>query len=76
MCGTVRFHVIVRFFTVKNKSCSVSAAWTLAFIAVVYLTAPAVGAFARGNLIESLNEKAKELPVWFAEFETDKCLGR
>lgn len=72
MCGTAGLpHVIVRFFTVKNvRAVRKSAAWTLAFIAVVYLTAPAVGAFARVNLIESLNEKkAKELPAWFAEFE-------
>ena len=72
MCGTAGLpHVIVRFFTVKNvRAVRKSAAWTLAFIAVVYLTAPAVGAFARVNLIESLNEKkAKEFPVWFAEFE-------
>ena len=72
MCGTAGLpHVIVRFFTVKNvRAVRKSAAWTLVFIAVVYLTAPAVGAFARVNLIESLNEKkAKELPVWFAEFE-------
>ena len=72
MCGTAGLpHVIVRFFTVKNvRAVRKSASWTLAFIAVVYLTAPAVGAFARVNLIESLNEKkAKELPVWFTEFE-------
>lgn len=72
MCGTAGLpHVIVRFFTVKNvRAVRKSAAWTLAFIAIVYLTAPAVGAFARVNLIESLNEKkAKELPAWFAEFE-------
>ena len=57
MCGTAGLpHVIVRFFTVKNvRAVRKSAAWTLAFIAVVYLTAPAVGAFARVNLIESLN---------------------
>ena len=75
MCGTAGLpHVIVRFFTVKNvRAVRKSAAWTLAFIAVVYLTAPAVGAFARVNLIESLNEKkAKELPVWFAEFEKNR----
>ena len=72
MCGTAGLpHVIVRFFTVKNvKAVRISAAWTLAFIAIVYLTAPAVGAFARVNLIESLNEKkSTELPAWFVEFE-------
>jgi cation/acetate symporter len=72
MCGTAGLpHVIVRFFTVKNVSAvRTSAAWTLLFIAVVYLTAPAVGAFARVNLIETLNECAyAEAPSWFYEFE-------
>ena len=72
MCGTAGLpHVIVRFFTVKNVSAvRTSAAWTLLFIAVVYLTAPAVGAFARVNLIEALNECAySEAPSWFYAFE-------
>lgn len=72
MCGTAGLpHVIVRFFTVKNvKAVRISAAWTLAFIAVIYLTAPAIGAFSRVNLIDSLNNKdSSELPIWFSEFE-------
>lgn len=71
MCGTAGLpHVIVRFFTVKNvRAVRISAAWTLTFIAVIYLTAPAIGAFARVNVIESLNNKsAEELPVWFDDF--------
>ena len=75
MCGTAGLpHVIVRFFTVKNvKAVRVSACWTLAFIAVIYLTAPTIGAFARVNLIESLDGKTKEeLPTWFAQFEETK----
>jgi cation/acetate symporter len=47
-----------------------SAYWTLSFIAVIYLTAPAIGAFARVNLIEKLHDTAyTEAPDWFQEFE-------
>ncbi len=72
MCGTAGLpHVIVRFFTVKNvRSVRRSAAWTLAFIAVIYLTAPTIGAFSRVNLIEKLNGTSYvETPAWFKEFE-------
>ncbi len=72
MCGTAGLpHVIVRFFTVKNvKSVRRSACWTLAFIAVIYLTAPTIGAFARVNLIEKLhNTPYTEAPSWFRSFE-------
>lgn len=72
MCGTAGLpHVIVRFFTVKDvKSVRKSAYWTLAFIAVIYLTAPAIGSFARVNLIESLHQtKYEEAPYWMKEFE-------
>lgn len=72
MVGTAGLpHVIVRFFTVKNvKSVRQSACWTLAFIAVIYLTAPAVGVFARINLIDSLhNTPYTAVPEWFSKFE-------
>ncbi|MBT65430.1 MAG: cation acetate symporter [Puniceicoccaceae bacterium] len=72
MCGTAGLpHVIVRFFTVKNvRSVRRSAAWTLSFIAVIYLTAPTIGAFSRVNLIEKLNGTAyTEAPAWFYDFE-------
>lgn len=72
MCGTAGLpHVIVRFFTVKNvKAVRTSACWTLAFIAVIYLTAPTIGAFSRVNLISSLNGKRyQEAPQWFRDFE-------
>ncbi|MBK1831871.1 cation acetate symporter [Verrucomicrobiaceae bacterium R5-34] len=73
MCGTAGLpHVIVRFFTVKDvKAVRKSACWTLAFIAVIYLTAPTIGAFSRVNLIEKLNNTAySEAPAWLAEYET------
>ena len=72
MCGTAGLpHVIVRFFTVKSvQAVRNSACWTLAFIGVIYLTAPAIGAFARLNLIEELHEtRYVEAPAWFKEFE-------
>jgi len=72
MFGTAGLpHVIVRFFTVKNvKAVRKSACWTLLFIAVIYLTAPTIGAFARVNLIESLhNTTYKEAPAWLGDFE-------
>ena len=72
MCGTAGLpHVIVRFFTVKNvRSVRRSAAWTLSFIAVIYLTAPTIGAFSRVNLIEKLHDTSyTEAPSWFTEFE-------
>ena len=69
-------HVIVRYFTVKNvRAVRVSAAWTLVFIAVIYLTAPAIGAFARVNLIKAVNEVPRvELPGWFEAFEQTEQL--
>ena len=72
MFGTAGLpHVIVRFFTVKNvKAVRKSACWTLLFIAVIYLTAPTIGAFARVNLIDSLHDKPyKDAPAWLADFE-------
>ncbi len=72
MCGTAGLpHVIVRFFTVKDvKAVRKSACWTLGFIAVIYLTAPTIGAFSRVNLIEKLHETPySEAPYWLQEFE-------
>jgi cation/acetate symporter len=75
MCGTAGLpHVIVRFFTVTDvKSVRISACWTLAFISVIYLTAPAIGAFARTNFIASVSEKAyagpEGVPSWFKNWE-------
>ncbi|WP_194098384.1 sodium:solute symporter family protein [Marivivens aquimaris] len=55
MIGTAGLpHVIVRFFTVPTvKDARFSAGWALVFIALLYLTAPAVGAMARLNVIDT-----------------------
>ena len=59
MVGTAGLpHVIVRFFTVPRvRDARKSAGYALLFIAILYTTAPAVAAFARTNMIQSISEK-------------------
>jgi cation/acetate symporter len=56
MIGTAGLpHVIIRFFTVpKVADARWSAGWTLVFIALLYLTAPAVASMARLNLVNTI----------------------
>lgn len=68
MVGTAGLpHVIVRFFTVpKVKDARVSAGYALLFIAILYTTAPAIAAFARTNMINTVSNKEYALmPEWF-----------
>ncbi len=78
MVGTAGLpHVIVRFFTVpKVSDARLSAGYALIFIALLYTTAPAVGAFARINFIETVNgstyaaaEANGGTPQFFKTFE-------
>jgi len=73
-------HVIVRFFTVpKVSDARKSAGYALFFIAILYTTAPAVGAMARLNLMDTLqpgtvgsvdgNMLYAERPEWFKTWE-------
>jgi cation/acetate symporter len=57
MFGTAGLpHVIVRFYTVKDvRAARYSAVWAIIFIAILYTTAPALGMFARYNLIQSMH---------------------
>lgn len=57
MIGTAGLpHVIMRFFTVaKVSDARSSAGWALVFIAILYTTAPAVGAMAKLNLHGTVN---------------------
>lgn len=57
MFGTAGLpHVIVRFFTVPRvKDARISAGWALVFIAIMYTTIPALAAFSRVNMIETIN---------------------
>ncbi len=56
MFGTAGLpHVIVRFYTTKTvKEARRSAFWALFLISILYTTAPAIGVFAKYNLIETL----------------------
>ncbi|MGM0785732.1 MAG: sodium:solute symporter family protein [Pseudomonadota bacterium] len=56
MVGTAGLpHVIIRFFTVPRVAdARWSAGWALVFIALLYLTAPAVGSMARLNLMTTV----------------------
>ncbi|KAB2923852.1 MAG: cation acetate symporter [Dechloromonas sp.] len=58
MIGTAGLpHVIMRFFTVPTvKDARSSAGWALIFIALLYTTAPAVGAMAKLNLHGTVNK--------------------
>ncbi|MFG0257773.1 MAG: sodium:solute symporter family protein [Phycisphaerales bacterium JB043] len=73
MVGTAGLpHVIVRFYTVPRVSAArLSAGWALVFIAILYTTAPAVAAFARTNLLTSINgQEYSQAPEWFLRWES------
>lgn len=77
MVGTAGLpHVIVRFFTVpKVKDARISAGWALIFIALLYTTAPAISAFVRTNLIQTVsNQPYAEMPAWFSKWEEANLL--
>ncbi|RUO41574.1 cation acetate symporter [Pseudidiomarina aestuarii] len=77
MVGTAGLpHVIVRFFTVpKVSDARLSAGWALVFISVVYLTAPSIAAFAKTNLINTVNGpdlqgvEYEAAPSWIKNWE-------
>ncbi|MBL6432356.1 MAG: VC_2705 family sodium/solute symporter, partial [Alphaproteobacteria bacterium] len=81
MIGTAGLpHVIIRFFTVpKVADARWSAGWALVFIALLYLTAPAVGAMARLNIMDTIqtgevgspegNLAYENRPEWFKNWE-------
>ena len=90
MAGTAGLpHVIVRFFTVpKVRDARSSAGWALVFIAILYTTAPAVGAMARFNLHTTVNTglmaddafgaesalKYEDRPDWMKRWESTKLI--
>ena len=86
MVGTAGLpHVIVRFFTVRRvRDARLSAGFALVFIAILYTAAPAVGAFARTNLIEAVRDAnyqdagvagQKAVPPWFKNWENTELLA-
>jgi len=79
MIGTAGLpHVIIRFFTVpKVADARWSAGWTLIFIALLYLTAPAVASMARLNLVQTIYPEGpqaesiryEDRPEWIQTWE-------
>ena len=72
MVGTAGLpHVIVRFYTVKSVGAARwSAFWALLFISLLYLTAPAVGAFARYAMVSTMHGvEGESRPDWFRSWE-------
>ncbi|WP_319486168.1 sodium:solute symporter family protein [uncultured Cohaesibacter sp.] len=86
MIGTAGLpHVIIRFFTVpKVSDARWTAGWSLVFIAILYTTAPGVGAMARMNLMDTIQTGAvgaedgnllyENRPDWFKNWETTGLL--
>jgi cation/acetate symporter len=87
MIGTAGLpHVIIRFFTVpKVADARASAGWALVFIAILYTTAPAVGAMARLNLMNTIqtgpvgepaaNIEVSQVPNWMENWKTTGLLN-
>ncbi|MBN7771661.1 cation acetate symporter [Marinobacter daepoensis] len=74
MIGTAGLpHVIIRFFTVpKVADARWSGGWALVFIALLYLTAPAVASMARLNIMTTLYpEGTAAQPIEWAEIENE-----
>ncbi|WP_288371735.1 sodium:solute symporter family protein [uncultured Marinobacter sp.] len=79
MIGTAGLpHVIIRFFTVpKVADARWSGGWALVFIALLYLTAPAVASMARLNLMTTIYPEGTaaqpieydQRPGWIATWE-------
>ena len=77
MAGTAGLpHVIVRFYTVpKVRDARKSVGWALIFIAILYLTAPAIAVFARTNLLQTVsNQPYESMPEWFTKWESTGLL--
>lgn len=87
MIGTAGLpHVIIRFFTVpKVADARSSAGWALVFIAILYTTAPAIGAMARLNLMNTVqigpvgspdgNLVIADRPQWMKNWEATKLIA-
>lgn len=78
MVGTAGLpHVIIRFYTVPTvRAARISAFYALIFIAILYTTAPALGAFARYTLTNVLSDTSyAAAPSWFKNWENTGLLA-
>ncbi|MCC9168755.1 sodium:solute symporter family protein [Pontibacter harenae] len=78
MVGTAGLpHVIVRFFTVPRvKDARKSAGYALVFIAILYTTAPAIGAFGMYNMLSTTsNQPIASMPQWVSNWQKTGLIG-
>ncbi|GAA1186609.1 cation acetate symporter [Ornithinimicrobium humiphilum] len=72
MFGTAGLpHVIVRFYTARSvRAARFSALWALFFIALLYTTAPAIGAFSKFNILNQIpGTTIGQEPEWFQSWQ-------
>ena len=71
MAGTAGLpHLLTRFYTVPNESeARMSVAWSLFFIAILYLSAPALAVLVKFEVMNNLvGSSFSELPHWLAQW--------
>ena len=71
MVGTAGLpHILMRYYTVPSvKEARTSVGWSLFFIFLLYFTAPAVAAFARNEVLNSvIGLPISQLPAWMANW--------
>ena len=71
MAGTAGLpHLLTRFYTVPNESeARLSVAWSLLFIAILYLSAPALAVLVKFEVMNNLvGSSFSELPHWLAQW--------
>lgn len=71
MVGTAGLpHLLTRFYTVPNESeARLSVAWSLLFIAILYLSAPALAVLVKFEVMNNLvGSPFAELPHWLAQW--------
>ncbi len=77
MVGTVGLpHVLTRFFTTPNVAqARESVAWSLLFIALLYLAAPALAVLVKYEIMAHLvGQSMDSLPAWIAQWSRDPSL--
>jgi cation/acetate symporter len=71
MAGTAGLpHLLTRFYTVPNESeARLSVAWSLLFIAILYLSAPALAVLVKFEVMNNLvGSQFSDLPHWLAQW--------
>ncbi len=71
MAGTAGLpHILIRYYTVPSpKEARISVGWSLFFIWLLYVTAPAYAAFSRWEVLQNVvGQPISQLPAWTANW--------